>query len=176
MPNRLDETLTPDPLAWMDAYWRAANHLAVGQTYLCDNPLLKRPLTLGGGKQMSLGHWGKTRGQTSIYMHLNRVIKKFDLDMLFVSGPGHGSPDGMNLFDRWVDMTVLNNLDRFHRLMHLIDRDPRAGVKGVCLKQVLMDNLIEHRQYICKHRQELPELRNLTWGGREATVGAGSGA
>jgi xylulose-5-phosphate/fructose-6-phosphate phosphoketolase len=65
MPNRLDETLTPDPLARMDAYWRAANYLAVGQTYLCDNFLLKRPLTLGDGKQISLGHRGRLPGRTS---------------------------------------------------------------------------------------------------------------
>jgi phosphoketolase len=75
-----------------DAYWRAANYLSVGQIYLYDNPLLKRPLTLADVKHMLLGHWGTTPGQNFIYVHLNRVIKKYDLDMIYVSGPGHGGP------------------------------------------------------------------------------------
>jgi len=76
----------------MDAYWRAANYLAVGQIYLRDNPLLRRPLTPGDIKSMLLGHWGTTPGQNFIYAHLNRVIRKYDLDMIFLSGPGHGGP------------------------------------------------------------------------------------
>lgn len=85
-------TLTPTSLQQIDAYWRAANYLAVGQMYLCDNPLLKRPLALTDIKRMLLGHWGTTPGQNFIYTHLNRVIKKYDLDMIYVSGPGHGGP------------------------------------------------------------------------------------
>jgi xylulose-5-phosphate/fructose-6-phosphate phosphoketolase len=85
-------TLTPDQLHEIDAYWRAANYLAVGQMYLYDNPLLRRPLTLRDVKHMLLGHWGTTPGQNFIYVHLNRVIKKYDLDMIYVSGPGHGGP------------------------------------------------------------------------------------
>ncbi|MGK2942590.1 MAG: phosphoketolase, partial [Immundisolibacter sp.] len=84
--------LTPGPLRKVDAYWRAANYLSVGQIYLYDNPLLKRPLTLADVKQMLLGHWGTTPGQNFIYVHLNRVIKKYDLNMIYVSGPGHGGP------------------------------------------------------------------------------------
>ncbi len=76
----------------MDAYWRAANYLSVGQIYLYDNPLLKRPLALSDVKHMLLGHWGTTPGQNFIYVHLNRIIKKYDLDMIYVSGPGHGGP------------------------------------------------------------------------------------
>jgi xylulose-5-phosphate/fructose-6-phosphate phosphoketolase len=76
----------------MDAYWRAANYLCVGQIYLYDNPLLKRPLALADVKHMLLGHWGTTPGQNFIYVHLNRVIKKFDLDMIYICGPGHGGP------------------------------------------------------------------------------------
>ncbi len=75
-------TLGPDLLRKLDAYWRAANYLSVGQIYLCDNPLLKRPLTLADVKRMLLGHWGPTPGQNFIYAHLNRVIKKYDLDMI----------------------------------------------------------------------------------------------
>ena len=88
----LATTLTPELLGRMDAYWRAANYLSVGQIYLYDNPLLKRPLTLADVKHMLLGHWGTTPGQNFIYVHFNRVIKKYDLDMIYVSGPGHGGP------------------------------------------------------------------------------------
>jgi xylulose-5-phosphate/fructose-6-phosphate phosphoketolase len=74
------------------AYWRAANYVSVGQIYLCDNPLLKEPLAPAHVKRMLLGHWGTTPGQNFIYTHLNRVIKKYDLDMIYMSGPGHGGP------------------------------------------------------------------------------------
>ena len=84
--------LSPEELRKVDAWWRAANYLSVGQIYLFDNPLLKRPLALADVKRMLLGHWGTTPGQNFIYAHLNRVIKKYDLDMIFVSGPGHGGP------------------------------------------------------------------------------------
>src|ERR1700723_3005523 len=83
---------SPELLSKIDAYWRAANYLSVGQIYLCDNPLLKRPLTLADVKHMLLGHWGTTPGQNFIYAHLNRVIKQHDLNMIYVSGPGHGGP------------------------------------------------------------------------------------
>ena len=86
------KTLTPELRHKIDAYWRAANYLSAGQIYLYDNPLLKRPLTIGDVKHMLLGHWGTTPGQNFIYVHLNRVIKKYDLDMIYVSGPGHGGP------------------------------------------------------------------------------------
>jgi xylulose-5-phosphate/fructose-6-phosphate phosphoketolase len=85
-------TLDADLAAKIDAYWRAANYLSVGQIYLCDNPLLKEPLTLAHIKRMLLGHWGTTPGQNFIYTHLNRIIKKYDLDMIYMSGPGHGGP------------------------------------------------------------------------------------
>jgi xylulose-5-phosphate/fructose-6-phosphate phosphoketolase len=76
----------------LDAYWRAANYLSVGQIYLCDNPLLKEPLAPAHIKRMLLGHWGTTPGQNFIYTHLNRIINKYDLDMIYLSGPGHGGP------------------------------------------------------------------------------------
>jgi xylulose-5-phosphate/fructose-6-phosphate phosphoketolase len=83
---------TAELLQKIDAYWRAANYLSVGQIYLCDNPLLKEPLAIANIKRMLLGHWGTTPGQNFIYTHLNRVIKKYDLDMIYMSGPGHGGP------------------------------------------------------------------------------------
>src|SRR5262245_8315153 len=78
--------------ALMDAYWRAANYLSVGQIYLYDNPLLKQPLTKEQIKPRLLGHWGTTPGLNFIYVHLNRLIKKHDLDMIYITGPGHGGP------------------------------------------------------------------------------------
>ena len=88
----ITSTLAPELLRQMDAYWRAANFLSVGQMYLRDNPLLREPLKLEHVKRMLLGHWGTTPGQNFIYVHLNRVIKKYDLDMIYISGPGHGGP------------------------------------------------------------------------------------
>jgi len=85
-------TITSELLERIDAYWRAANYLSVGQIFLYDNPLLKRPLLLSDVKNMLLGHWGTTPGQNFIYVHLNRVINQYDLDMIYVSGPGHGGP------------------------------------------------------------------------------------
>jgi xylulose-5-phosphate/fructose-6-phosphate phosphoketolase len=85
-------TLSPELLHKMDAYWRAANYLSVGQIYLYDNPLLKKPLKLAHIKPRLLGHWGTTPGLNFIYVHLNRVIKEHDLNMISITGPGHGGP------------------------------------------------------------------------------------
>jgi xylulose-5-phosphate/fructose-6-phosphate phosphoketolase len=84
--------MTQDLLGRMDAYWRAANYLSVGQIYLLDNPLLREPLRIEHVKPRLLGHWGTTPGQNFVYVHLNRAIKVFDLDMIYISGPGHGGP------------------------------------------------------------------------------------
>ena len=86
------EGLDPELLRKMDAYWRAANYLSVGQIYLMDNPLLKRPLKRSDIKPRLLGHWGTTPGLNFLYVHLNRLIKERDLDMIFIAGPGHGGP------------------------------------------------------------------------------------
>ncbi len=81
-----------DELRKLDAYWRAANYLSVGQIYLLDNPLLRKPLQLEHIKPRLLGHWGTTPGLNFIYVHLNRIIVEYGLNMLFVTGPGHGGP------------------------------------------------------------------------------------
>lgn len=88
----MNQPLTLEELRKIDAYWRAANYLSVGQIYLYDNPLLKEPLKKSHVKPVLLGHWGTAPGQNFIYVHLNRVIKKYDLDMIYISGPGHGGP------------------------------------------------------------------------------------
>ena len=88
MPNVLSDA----ERSLIDAYWRAANYLSVGQIYLYDNPLLKEPLSKEHIKPRLLGHWGTTPGLNFIYVHLNRLIKEHDLDMIYITGPGHGGP------------------------------------------------------------------------------------
>ena len=97
------DPLSPDELRRIDAWWRAANYLSVGQIYLLDNPLLKEPLRIEHIKPRLLGHWGTTPGLTFIYVHLNRVIKARDLDMIYIAGPGHGGP-GI-VASTWLDGT-----------------------------------------------------------------------
>src|SRR3954471_23998925 len=84
--------LSPGDLALLDAYWRAANYLSVGQIYLLANPLLREPLRIDHVKPRLLGHWGTTPGLNFIYVHMNRVIKERDLEAIYIAGPGHGGP------------------------------------------------------------------------------------
>ncbi len=90
--NIKDKILSPELLDKMDAYWRAANYLSVGQIYLYDNPLLKNPLLLEHVKPRLLGHWGTTPGLNFVYVHLNRIIRQYDLSIIYIAGPGHGGP------------------------------------------------------------------------------------
>lgn len=87
-----ENVMSEEELHKIHAYWRACNYISVGQIYLRDNPLLKEPLSLEHIKKTLLGHWGTTPGQSFIYVHLNRMIKKYDLNMIYLSGPGHGGP------------------------------------------------------------------------------------
>ena len=84
--------LSDDELALIDAYWRAANYLSVGQIYLLDNPLLAEPLSAEHVKPRLLGHWGTTPGLNLIYAHLNRIIRNRDANVIYITGPGHGGP------------------------------------------------------------------------------------
>jgi xylulose-5-phosphate/fructose-6-phosphate phosphoketolase len=86
------EILSTEDVQKLDAYWRAANYLSVGQIYLLENPLLREPLKLQHVKPRLLGHWGTTPGLNFIYVHLNRLIKRNDLNVIYVAGPGHGGP------------------------------------------------------------------------------------
>src|SRR5215469_9687899 len=88
----MSATVDNRDVARIDAYWRASNYLSVGQIYLLDNPLLKEPLRREHIKPRLLGHWGTTPGLNFIYVHLNRVIKAYDLNMIYIIGPGHGGP------------------------------------------------------------------------------------
>ncbi|MBS2032795.1 MAG: phosphoketolase family protein [Deltaproteobacteria bacterium] len=92
MTQPTPHVLSPDELEKLDAYWRAANYLSVGQIYLLDNPLLREPLTLAHVKPRLLGHWGTTPGLNFLYAHLNRTIRARDLSAIFIAGPGHGGP------------------------------------------------------------------------------------
>ena len=94
-PTKLDissKPLSPEELQKIEAYWRAANYLSVGQIYLYDNPLLREPLRIEHIKPRLLGHWGTTPGLNFIYAHFNRLVKKHDLNVIFITGPGHGGP------------------------------------------------------------------------------------
>jgi len=91
-PAVSEQALTSEELRKIDAYWRACNYLCAGMIYLHDNPLLKEPLRAEHIKNRLLGHWGSDPGQTFTWVHLNRVIRKYDLDMMYISGPGHGAP------------------------------------------------------------------------------------
>src|SRR5215813_6102400 len=90
--TRSTEPLSAADLRKIDAYWRAANYLSVGQIYLYDNPLLKKRLTLDHIKPRLMGHWGTTPGLNFVYVHLNRAIQQYDLNAIYVTGPGHGGP------------------------------------------------------------------------------------
>src|SRR5271168_3216715 len=90
--SKTETRLSKNESALIDAYWRAANYLSVGQIYLFDNPLLREPLKEEHIKPRLLGHWGTTPGLNFIYAHLNRLIKKHDLDVIYITGPGHGGP------------------------------------------------------------------------------------
>ncbi|MGD0076861.1 MAG: phosphoketolase, partial [Candidatus Binataceae bacterium] len=85
-------SLTSDELRKIDAYWRASLYLCLGMLYLKENPLLREPLTVGQTKPRLLGHWGSDAGQSFTYIHFNRLINKYDLNSIFISGPGHGAP------------------------------------------------------------------------------------
>jgi xylulose-5-phosphate/fructose-6-phosphate phosphoketolase len=114
-------TVPPAQIAHIDAWWRAANYLSVGQIYLLDNPLLREPLAAAHVKPRLLGHWGTTPGLNFIYVHLNRVIRERDLNVLYVTGPGHGGP-GI-VANAWLDGTysevypaISRDLDGMRRL------------------------------------------------------------
>src|SRR5260370_11158593 len=86
------QPLSNEALQKIDAYWRACNYLSLGMTYLQDNPLLQEPLRPEHIKNRLLGHWGASPGLSFVYIHLNRLIKKYGLDMIYLAGPGHGAP------------------------------------------------------------------------------------
>lgn len=221
-------TLAPEQLYTIDAYWRAANYLSVGQIYLFDNPLLKRPLTLigtwhwagndyGGAPDVVMACCGDVptletlAAITLLREYLPELkIRVVNVVDLMKQQPQSEHPHGLSDMDfdalfttdkpvifafhayPWLihrltyrrtnhdnihvrgykeegtittpfDMTVLNDMDRFHLTMDAIDRLPQTGDEGISLKQLLQNKLLEHRQYINQYGQDLPEIRNWQW-------------
>ena len=122
IPSDFPKPLSSEELRKMHAYWRAANYLSVGQIYLLANPLLREPLKLEHIKPRLLGHWGTTPGLNFIYVHFNRLIKKLDLNVIYIAGPGHGGPG-----------LVANTLSRRHlqRVLSATFRKPKTAC-GSC--------------------------------------------
>ncbi len=108
MPN----PLSPEEIRRVDAHWRAANYLSVGQIYLYANPLLTEPLRIDHIKPRLLGHWGTTPGLNFIYTHANRLIQKYDLNMIYICGPGHGGP-GM-VANTWLEGSYTERYPQHH--------------------------------------------------------------
>jgi xylulose-5-phosphate/fructose-6-phosphate phosphoketolase len=159
------KALTPELLRKLDAWWRAANYLSVGQIYLYGNPLLKKPLKLAHIKPRLLGHWGTTPGLNFIYAHLNRVIKERDLNAIYITGPGHGGP-GL-VANAYLEGTYS---EVYPNIAQDADRVPHLGPKAAYAKQAIRDKLIEHKQYIAMHGEDLPEIRNWKWSQPKASV------
>ena len=223
------QALSTEELRKVHAYWRAANFISVGQIYLFANPLLREPLSQKHVKPRLLGHWGTTPGLNFIYVHLNRLIQKHDLNVIYVAGPGHGGPalvantylegpysevygqtpqsddrdlDSIFTTDKPVifayhgyptlihrltyrrkhhanfhvhgyreegttttpfDMTVLNELDRFHLAGDAADRAVRLQARNAHFKQHLRSRLVEHSQYVRDYGDDLPEICDWTW-------------
>jgi hypothetical protein len=108
-----NQPLSPDEVRQIDAYWRAANYLSVGQIYLLKNPLLREPLKIEHVKPRLLGHWGTTPGLNFIYAHFNRIIKKYNLNVINITGPGHGGP-GI-VANAYLEGTTRSSIPTFSR-------------------------------------------------------------
>jgi len=150
--------LAPNELEKMNAYGRGANYFSVGQIYLYDNPLLREPLEAEHIKPRLLGHWGTTPGLNSIYVHFNRLIKKYDLNVIYVAGPGHGGP-GL------VANTYLEGSysEFYPNIPQNANGIRRLFSWGAHFKQLLRNKLIEHKQYIARYSDDMPEIRDWKW-------------
>lgn len=161
----MSNPLSPELLQKMNAYWRAANYLSVGQIYLYDNPLLKRPLKPEDVKPRLLGHWGTTPGLSFFAYHgypwlIHRLTyRRSNHSNLHVRGY---KEEGTTTTP--FDMVVMNDLDRFHLVSDVIDRVSSLGSRAAYTKQWLRDKLLDHKTYIVGHGEDMPEIRNWKWG------------
>ena len=133
MQRTAPEPATEQELSLMHAYWRACNYLAVGMIYLKDNPLLREPLKADHVKHRLLGHWGASPALSFVWVHLNRLIVRDDLDMIFVAGPGHGAPGVLG--PAYLEGTYLGDLSR---------QEPGRGGDAEVLQTILLPR--PHRQ------------------------------
>nr|WP_261553845.1 hypothetical protein [Frankia tisae] len=151
--------LSAAELELLNAYWRAANYLSVGQIYLLDNPLLTEPLRAEHVKRRLLGHWGTTPGLNLIYVHLNRLTyRRRNHQNLHVRGY---IEEGTTTTP--FGMVMLNNLDRFHLVADVIDRVPSLGARAAHVRQRMVDARLAARAYTREHGEDDPEIRDWTW-------------
>ena len=178
--------LSQGELDLMDAYWRAANYLSVGQIYLYANPLLKEPLKLEHIKPRLLGHWGTTPGLNFIYAHLNRIIRAHDLNMIFVCGPGHGGPAMVaNTYLEGTYSELFTDISEDEPGMqklfkqfsspygvpsHAAPQVPGStheggelGYMAAYIRQTVRDKLVDHKHYVSEHGEDMPEIQDWTW-------------
>jgi xylulose-5-phosphate/fructose-6-phosphate phosphoketolase len=142
--------LTDEQLDDINAYWRAANYLTVGQIYLKDNPLLREPLQPDHIKPRLLGHWGTSPGLSLIYAHMNRAIRERNINAIFLAGPGHGGP------------AVVANVyleGTYSEIYPSITSDV-AGMRALF---ECGDILKKHTAYVREHLEDMPEIRDWVW-------------
>ena len=174
--------LNEDEARQTHAFWRACNYLALGMIYLQDNPLLREPLKPGHIKNRMLGHWGASPALSFIYTHLNRVIKKFDREMIFMAGPGHGAPGVRLAYNRTnhgnlhvrgykergnintpLELAIENEIDRFTLAIDVIDRVPKLQTVGAHAKEKFRNLQIACRHHAHEHGIDKPEIVEWRW-------------
>ena len=166
-----EKVLSTEELRKIHAYWRACNYLASGMIYLRDNPLLKEPLKTEHIKQRLLGHWGSSPALSFIYVHLNRLIEKYDLSALYIAGPGHGAPgvlgpvylEGTYSENTPLELAILNQIDRFNLVIDVIDRVPKLGSRAAYVRERMRNEIIDSLAYAHSEGMDKPEMVNWTW-------------
>ena len=153
------QPLSADELQRIDAYWRACNYLAVGMIYLQDNPLLREPLKPEHIKNRLLGHWGASPGLSFTYVHLNRLINKYDLNAIFLAGPGHGAPG----------VLAPVYLEGAYAEIYPNKGEDLAGMQRI-LQGVLVSR--RHRQPLHARKRRDPSTRAASWATASRTPSA----
>ena len=166
--------LSPDELGKIDAYWRATLYLSLGMLYLKENPLLRKPLKIEQTKPRLLGHWGSDAGQSFTCIHLNRLINKYELNAIFVSGPGHGAPAVLSNAclegtyseicpEKSEDLAGMQRLHRFSLAIDAIDRMPRFQVTAAGVREALLNQQIAAKNHAHECGIDRPDISNWQW-------------